>query len=276
MSNAMDLEEYLKKGLERIVAQTARGSLTNLRSGAFLMRFAAAAKAAAKRREAAQKAGKHVPLFLTAKVTEKCDLHCPDCGNYPCEARMTAGDAEDWAQFFDKADKLGVSFIFLTGGEPLLRRDVIKAAGKKQNILFPILTNGQNLDERYLALMERSRNLVPVLGLDGGKERTDARRGEGVYDRQLANMAELKERGLMFGAVIAVTKDNMGEVLDEEFIRDLAARGCKVLLYAAPNGEVFGEEEKTKFQTALDELRPVLKNVVLISWPEDLKALRNL
>ena len=273
MGNSTDLETYLTKGLERLVAQTVRGSLTNPRGSAFLMRFAAAAKSAAKRREAAEKAGKRVPLFLTAKVTDKCNLNCPNCGDWSCKTNVTAGDGEEWLQLFEKADKLGVSFIFLTGGEPLLRRDVIKAAGKKQNILFPILTNGQNLDERYLALMERSRNLVPVLGLDGGKERTDARRGEGVWDRQLANMAALKERGLMFGAVVTVTADNLEEVLSEDFIKDLASRGCKALLFSAPNGEVFGEEERTKLQQGLDELRTELKNVVLINWPEDLKVL---
>ncbi len=273
MGNSTDLETYLTKGLERLVAQTVRGSLTNPRGSAFLMRFAAAAKAAAKRREAAGKAGKHVPLFLTAKVTEKCNLNCPGCGDWSCKTNVTAEDGEEWMELFEKADKLGVSFIFLTGGEPLLRRDVIKAAGKKQNILFPIFTNGQNLDERYLALLERSRNLVPVLGLDGGKERTDARRGEGTYDRQLANMAGLKERGLMFGAIMAVTKENLEEILSEDFVKDLASRGCKVLFYSAPNGEVFGEEERAKFQTALDELRPAQKNVVLINWPEDLKVL---
>ena len=274
MGNSMDFETYLTKGLERLVAQTVRGSLSNPRGSAFLLRFAAAAKSAAKRRDEAQKAGKYAPLFLTAKVTEKCDLHCPDCAAYPCRAKVTAGDAEEWLRLFEKADRLGVSFIFMTGGEPLLRRDVIKAAGKIQNILFPIFTNGQALDERYLQLMERCRNLVPVLGIDGSKERTDARRGEGVYEKQMANMAELKDRGLLFGVCTTVTKENLEEVLSEAFIKELAGRGCKVLLYAAPaEGEAaaaFGEEGKEKLQQGLEELRPAMKNMILINWPGDL------
>ena len=69
--------------------------------------------------------------------------------------------SEEWLRIFSEADDLGVSFILLAGGEPLLHRDIIEAAGERQNILFPIFTNGTFIDERYLALFDRCRNLVP-------------------------------------------------------------------------------------------------------------------
>ena len=60
--------------------------------------------------------------------------------------------SEEWLRIFSEADDLGISFILLVGGEPLLRRDIIEAAGKRRNILFPIFTNGTFMDDRYLAL----------------------------------------------------------------------------------------------------------------------------
>ena len=41
---------------------------------------------------------------------------------------------------YNEAEELGISFILLAGGEPLLRKGVIKAAAEKPNILFPIFT----------------------------------------------------------------------------------------------------------------------------------------
>ena len=39
--------------------------------------------------------------------------------------------------FLDEADERGISFILLAGGEPMLRRDIIEAAGKRQKKCFP-------------------------------------------------------------------------------------------------------------------------------------------
>ena len=61
---------------------------------------------------------------------------------------------EEWLRIFEEADDLGVSFILLAGGEPMLRRDIIEAAGKRPNILFPIFTNGTFMDERYFRLLD--------------------------------------------------------------------------------------------------------------------------
>ncbi len=48
---------------------------------------------------------------------------------------------EEWLRIFDEADELGISFILLAGGEPMLRRDIIEAAGKK-NIYDYTITTG--------------------------------------------------------------------------------------------------------------------------------------
>ena len=107
---------------------------------------------------------------------------------------------EEWKSIFDEADELGVSFILLAGGEPMLRRDIIEAAGKRQNILFPIFTNGTFIDKRYFELFDKCRNLVPIMSIEGEQEITDNRRGKGVYAQLIRNMDEFKARDLIFGA----------------------------------------------------------------------------
>ena len=102
-------------------------------------------------------------------------------------------DAE-WLAIFREADEIGVSFILLAGGEPMLRRDIIEAAGKMPNILFPIFTNGTYIDEDYFKLFDKCRNLIPVMSIEGGKEEADERRGTGVYEKLLSNMDSLHSR----------------------------------------------------------------------------------
>ena len=231
-----DLQAYVTKGVENVVADALKATLKDPRESAFMLRFAAASRAASKKRRAAEDAGEHIPPFLIASITSQCNLHCAGCYSRCNNATVDAApvsqltDAE-WLRIFDEADELGVSFILLAGGEPMLRRDIIEAAGKKPGILFPIFTNGTFIDRRYFELFDRCRNLVPILSIEGEKEITDARRGRGVYDRLIANMDEFQRRGLIFGASVTVTTENLREVSSDAFLKKLSARGCKAVIF---------------------------------------------
>ena len=137
----------------------------------------------------------------------------------------------EWKGIFREAEELGVSFIMLAGGEPLLRWDVIEAAGEMKNLLFPIFTNGTYMDDATFAQLDRCRNLIPVLSIEGGKEITDNRRGDGVYDKLIAAMDRLHEKNLLFGASITVTTENIREVTSPEFMEKLVSRGCKLAIF---------------------------------------------
>ena len=186
---------------------------------------------------------------------------------------------EDWARIFDEADELGISFILLAGGEPMLRRDVIEAAGKRQNILFPIFTNGTFMGERYFELFDRCRNLLPVMSIEGERELTDARRGKGIYDRLVANMDELDRRGLIFGASVTVTTDNIREVTSGGFLKSLSDRGCKAVIFVefVPVTEESkhlapGDRERDYLTGEIRRLRKEHPEMVYISFPGDEKG----
>jgi molybdenum cofactor biosynthesis enzyme MoaA len=50
------------------------------------------------------------------------------CGEGPAGAEPLS--VSEWERIFLQAKELGISFILLAGGEPLLRKDLIKAAAK--------------------------------------------------------------------------------------------------------------------------------------------------
>ena len=249
-----------------------------------MLGFAGASAAASKKRKKAEKNGEHIPPFLIASITSKCNLHCAGCYSRCNHATVDSEpvsqlSSEEWFKIFDEADDLGISFILLAGGEPMLRRDVIEAAGKKKNILFPIFTNGTFMDEKYFELFDKSRNLIPIMSIEGKKDITDARRGEGIYDRLIQNMDELKNRGLIFGASVTVTTENVREVTSESFLNELSRRGCKAVIFVefvpvtddskelAP-----GEDEREYLKNEIARLREERSEMVYISFPGDEKS----
>ncbi len=284
MEKDFDIQAYMTKGVEHIVSDAVKATLKNPKESAFMIGFAKSSAAASKKRRKAEVAGEHVPPFLIASITSKCNLHCSGCYSRCNHATVDSEPVsqlsdDEWLRIFNEADELGISFILLAGGEPMIRRGVIEAAGKTKNILFPIFTNGTFMDERYFELFDKSRNLIPVMSIEGKKEITDSRRGQGVYERLIGNMEEIKKRGLIFGASVTVTTENVHEVTSDDFLNELSERGCKVVIFVeyvpvtdeskklAP-----GEKEREHLQKEIARLRNENSEMLYISFPGDEKS----
>lgn len=249
-----------------------------------MLRFAAASRKASKKRLAAERQGKHFPAFLIASITSSCNLHCAGCFSRSAHATEDCAPveqltADEWRTIFEEADSLGISFILLMGGEPLLRRDVIEASGQMPNILFPIFTNGIFMDEAYFALFDDCRNLLPVMSIEGEKNATDKRRGVGVYDKLMDNMDECRRRGLIFGVSVTVTTANIHDVSSGQFIKELSDRGCKAVIYVeyvpvTENSRELrpGDEERALLRTEIERLRSEYPEMVFLSFPGDEKS----
>ena len=284
MDEHFDLQNYLTRGVERVVTDALRATVRNPKESAFLLRFAAASRKASKRRAEAQSRGEHVPPFLIASITSSCNLHCAGCYSRCNQATVDAEPVRqlssgEWLQLFCEAEEMGVSFILLAGGEPMLRRDILEAAGQREHLLFPIFTNGTMIGDRDLALFDRCRNLIPILSIEGNREVTDARRGGGVYDRLVAVMDALGRKGLVFGASVTVTTKNLEEVTSEAFVDSLSVRGCRAVIFVeyvpvtqesrdlAP-----GEAERAVLAERIARLRQLRPEMVFVSFPGDEKS----
>ncbi len=284
MEKAFDIHEYMAKGVERVVTDALRATLKNPKESAFMAKFAIASRAASKRRRAFEDNGEHIPPFLIASITSKCNLHCAGCYSRCSSATADTEPVsqltdDEWLRIFEEAGRLGICFILLAGGEPMIRRGVIEKAGTVRDILFPIFTNGTYIDEEYFALLDKCRNLLPVMSIEGGRELTDSRRGSGVYDRLVKNMDEFKKRGLIFGASVTVTTENYKEVTSAPLLDSLSQRGCKAIIYVeyVPVSEDSSplaptDKERDYLTDALVRLRDERKEVVFISFPGDEKS----
>ena len=284
MAENFNLEEHIAHGVEKIVSDTLKATLKDPRESAFMLKFAAASRKATKTRQKLAEGGEHIPSFLIASITSSCNLHCAGCYSRFNKATVDSKpvqqlSTDEWITVFREAEDLGVSFIMLAGGEPMLRWELIEKAGAMQNILFPIFTNGTYLNDSYLKLFDKCRNLIPVMSIEGGKEATDARRGPGIYEKLIANMDLFHEKNLLFGASVTVTTENIQEVTSPEFIETLSSRGCKLVIFIeyVPVTEdakhlAPGDAEREYLNTAMSKLREVYPDMILLAFPGDERA----
>ena len=280
-----DIQAYMTKGVERIVRDALRATLKDPKESLFMSKFALACKSAYKKRIKLEEQGEHIPPFLIASITSNCNLHCKGCYSRCNNATVDSAPVrqlskEEWTNIFREAEDLGISFILLAGGEPLLRMDVIEAAGKLQNILFPIFTNGTFMDERYFELFDRYRNLIPIMSIEGDRYATDTRRGAGVYDKLISNMGEIQKRGLIFGTSVTVTTQNIKEVTSDTFIAELSKRGCKLVIFVeyvpvteASTELALGDKERKYMNAQILRLRKECPDMVFLSFPGDEKSM---
>jgi MoaA/NifB/PqqE/SkfB family radical SAM enzyme len=188
-------------------------------------------EAAARRRRSARQ-GLRVPPLMILSVTRRCNLRCAGC--FVRAQDRPAGDELSVAELrtvLHDARDLGVSMVALAGGEPLTRPEILDIAADLPEMIFPLVTNGSLVDNALLSKLQKLRNVIPVISLEGLETETDARRGGGVYQRALDAMAKMQERRILFGTSIMVTRRNFGLVTSRHFVRDLVGRGTRLFFY---------------------------------------------
>jgi MoaA/NifB/PqqE/SkfB family radical SAM enzyme len=79
-------------------------------------------------------------------------------------------------------------------------------------------TNGTLIDDETARRIGKMGNLMPAVSIEGMKEKTDARRGDGVFDKIVAAMERLRREKVFFGLSITATKENADEVLSDRVI----------------------------------------------------------
>lgn len=283
MDVSFDIVQHLINGVNGFLTGLLNLSDFSAKEALFLTRFARSVKTASAKRKAAQTEGLNIPAFLIASITSQCNLHCAGCYARSLDActdetPVEQLSGEDWGRIFREAADLGVSFILLAGGEPLVRRDVLLQAAEVKDILFPVFTNGTLFSERTVALFDENRNLAPVLSIEGDALLTDSRRGEGVYDKLMEGMARLREKKILFGASITVTNENLDEITSETYIRKLKDIGCKVVIFVEfvpTNPELerlaLSEPDQDRLRENIMALRESVDKMEFIAFPGDEK-----
>jgi MoaA/NifB/PqqE/SkfB family radical SAM enzyme len=174
--------------------------------------------------------GMRAPTFLVLSPGKLCNLHCVGC----YADSTNENDVLDWDivdRMIQEAKTLwGARFFVISGGEPFAYRSqgkgVLDLVEKHKDCFFLAYTNSTLITDAVSARLANCGNLMPAISVEGWKERTDARRGEGVYDKILATMQRLRRDGVPFGISLTATRYNYTEILSDEFIDFFIAQGA--------------------------------------------------
>jgi MoaA/NifB/PqqE/SkfB family radical SAM enzyme len=171
------------------------------------------------------------PFTILISPTMQCNLQCLGCyaGKYGREKGIPF-DVLD--RVIGEARDMGILFIVFSGGEPLTRADdLFRLARKYDDLFFMFYTNGTLINDKIADQLFELGNAGAVISLEGFQEATDARRGQGVYQRIMDAMDRLKKRGVPFGTSLTVTSRNINEITSDAFFSHLTEKGVMVVWF---------------------------------------------
>ncbi|MFF1641961.1 pyrroloquinoline quinone biosynthesis protein PqqE [Streptomyces sp. NPDC058246] len=156
------------------------------------------------------------PWALLAELTHACPLHCGYCSN-PLELTRRSREltTEQWTDVMRQAGEFGVVHTHLSGGEPLLRRDLeqIVSAAEAAGIYTQLVTSGVGLDQARLSALADAGLRSVQLSVQHADPRASDRIGGRRSFAEKERAAELvRAAGLPLGLNVVLHRENLDAV----------------------------------------------------------------
>lgn len=200
----------------------------------------------------------YLPRLIALELTRSCNLDCVHCrasaskGSYPNEL-----ETQEIFKILEEISKLSKPVLILTGGEPLLRKDLLEIVRKAKDLgLKPVLATNGTLLTQKLALELKESGIARVsISLDGGTSEThDSFRGvPGAFEGALKGIEILREVKLPFQINTTITSLNYKELPKiHQLAKSLGASAHHIFLLVPVGRGKFLKEKK--FLKELEEL----------------------
>jgi pyrroloquinoline quinone biosynthesis protein E len=165
-----------------------------------------------------------IPTTLLAELTHRCPLHCPYCSN-PLDLIRAESElaTEDWKRVFTEARQLGVLQLGLSGGEPLLRKDLeeLAAHARSEGLYSTLVTSGLGLTRaRAERLKAGGLEHIQISIQDSDPEVAERIAGVRSVKHKQAAASIVRELGFAFTINAVLHRANLDRL---ESIIDLAA-----------------------------------------------------
>lgn len=168
-------------------------------------------------------------------LTGDCNLRCSHCWIAPgfSAAPQDGVPLDILGKTIRDAKGLGLQSVKLTGGEPLLYREIrdLLSLLKDENLTVWIETNGTLLDRSLLEWLE-SGNIDQIsVSLDAADEKIheNIRGVKGCFGRTLEGLTMLSNRGIGFQVIMTLQRKNRQEIPAlVQLCQDLGAASLKI------------------------------------------------
>ena len=166
------------------------------------------------------------PTFAVVSPTMRCNLRCRGCYafEYEKDGELTT---EEFDSVIRQCKDLGMYFYTISGGEPFVREDLLEMCDHHSDAFFQVYTNGTLIDDKVADRLLALGNVAPAISVEGYREETESRRGPGTFEAITAAMDRLRERSLLFGISVTITRHNHDIVKSDEFLEYYIAKGAK-------------------------------------------------
>jgi pyrroloquinoline quinone biosynthesis protein E len=156
------------------------------------------------------------PYTLVAELTYACPLACPYCSNPVDFAdRRAELTTDDWSSVFEQAAALGVMQLHLTGGEPLVRKDLeaLVTRAHTLGLYTNLVTSGVPITrDRLAALRDAGVDHVQLSVQDATAESSDVIAGTASFAQKMRVAAWIKELELPLTLNVVLHRGNLDHV----------------------------------------------------------------
>ncbi|MFO7577342.1 MAG: radical SAM protein [Pelovirga sp.] len=159
----------------------------------------------------------YIPKWIAWETTQQCNLNCVHCR---CSSEMTsaAGDfnTEEAFKLIDDICEVSKPVLVLSGGEPLLRKDIFEIAryGTSKGLRMCMATNGTLITDDVCAEMKRADIKMVSLSLDGSTAEIhdNFRNSPGAFAGVVRGAETLQRNGIPFLINSSFTKRNQQDI----------------------------------------------------------------
>ena len=156
------------------------------------------------------------PLLVSWQITRDCDLCCLHCCTESAPGKRLPDelDADEAMRVADEIVRVGVPYVMLCGGEPLVVPHFLALAERlgRAGIKLKIETNGQRFDAAVAERLARLPIRSVQISLDGDTEATYARQRVGAsLAAAHAACRAVRDAGMPLEITFAPTRINLHE-----------------------------------------------------------------
>ena len=177
-----------------------------------------------------QEHGYRPPFILILSPTMRCNLRCKGCYTlgYGLKPEL---EFEVVDRILKECEELGIYFVTILGGEPLLYPHLFTMLERHPDIFFQIYTNGTLMTREKARRFSELGNAAIIISIEGDEKETDEWRGKGVYKKIMKAFDYLREERVIIGTSATVTRQNVEVVSSYEFIDKMIELGSFAQMY---------------------------------------------
>ncbi len=159
----------------------------------------------------------YAPFLVVWNITKACNLHCRHCYESAGRCAPKELSTKEALDAVDKMADAGVAYIAISGGEPLMRKDLFRIASRirEKEMGFSVATNGTLLTKENARELKECGCISVQVSLDGAVPKThNWFRGADAFERTIEGIKNATSEGIIVNISTTVTRHNLCEVPD--------------------------------------------------------------